>query len=469
MSARWATAGRPARFAPGWAAVLAIFIGAIQLLLPAIINGFPFIFPDSGDYLVLHPLLYRSPYYGLFFRILSFNRYIWVPIIVQALLVSLFIWKYCELVVRPRVVGAYFIVIFLLSVASSLPFFVGFILADIFTPIMFLSIFMLYFYHDKLSNMELVIVFLAAVFSIAAHVTNLSLSIGLLGLFLLLTLGTRQVAIGIKPFGLVAAPIALAACAILLFNGVIFRDWSIAPAGQSFMLANMIEYGPARDYLRDACPMHHYKICAYRDELPATADELLWTTGLFEKLGGFPAMKDEARQIVVQTALTRPTAVARMVTLNFAHALLTHAPCAECRRGPQVPSFANLLDMKYGPNVRTAYESSAEMRDALPYEAIKALDWLVFPTSMVALVFFAWRMRVNFRAPAFSLAISVWVFILGDTLLCSAFSGVHDRYQARVTWLAPMAVALFILRAFAEERDRKRSTALPADSISNQA
>jgi len=36
--------------------------------------------------------------------------------------------------------------------------------------------------------------------------------------------------------------------------------------------------------------------------------------------------------------------------------------------------------------------------------------------------------------------------VLGDTLLCTAISSVHDRYQARVTWLIPMAVLLLLCK-----------------------
>jgi hypothetical protein len=431
----------------GWAAVLAVLIGALLLLIPAAMNGFPFIFPDSGDYIVLHPLLYRSPYYGLFFRILSFNKYIWIPVIVQSIIVSYTIWELLRFIAKSTNPLTFLGVVLALLVGSSLPYFIGFILADIFTPILFITMYLLYFHYKEMSKVEVIAIFLTEGFAVSAHVTNLTLSIGLATLFALITLGRRQMGVVIRPLCLIAGPIALAATAILLFNGVIFRDWSIAPAGQSFMLANMIEGGPARDYLRKVCPVHPYKICVYRDKLPVTAEEILWSTGLFEHLGGFPAMKNEAQEIVVRTIATRPGAVARMIAVNFAHALVTHAPCAECRRGPQVPSFANLLDMKYGPNVRAAYENSAEMRDALPYGAIEALDGLVYPASMVALLVFAWRARNDLRTPAFTLSISVCGFILGDTLLCSAVSGVHDRYQSRVTWLAPLAVALLILRA----------------------
>jgi hypothetical protein len=35
---------------------------------------------------------------------------------------------------------------------------------------------------------------------------------------------------------------------------------------------------------------------------------------------------------------------------------------------------------------------------------------------------------------------------MGDTLLCTTISGVHDRYQARVVWLVVMAALICIFR-----------------------
>ena len=69
-------------------ALLMIAIGAIVLLIPAFINGFPLVYEDSVDYLIFTPRLYRSPFYGIFLFLFHWNRFIWVPIFAQALIVD---------------------------------------------------------------------------------------------------------------------------------------------------------------------------------------------------------------------------------------------------------------------------------------------------------------------------------------------------------------------------------------------
>src|SRR5260370_16438819 len=73
-------------------ALLMIAMGAIVLLIPAFINGFPLVYEDSVDYLIFTPRLYRSPFYGIFLTLFHWNRFIWAPIFAQALIVSHLIW-----------------------------------------------------------------------------------------------------------------------------------------------------------------------------------------------------------------------------------------------------------------------------------------------------------------------------------------------------------------------------------------
>ena len=55
------------------------------------------------------------------------------------------------------------------------------------------------------------------------------------------------------------------------------------------------------------------------------------------------------------------------------------------------------------------------------------------------------------RGVAFFLA-SVMLFLLVNALVCSFGSSTHDRYQGRVAWLLPFALALSA-GWFREDRD----------------
>jgi hypothetical protein len=430
--------------------VFAIMTGAAVLTLPAWINGFPFVFPDSGDYLVFHPLLHRSPYYGLFIFFFHLNRFIWGPVIAQAIIVSHLLWMLTRLTGgAERTESRFLLLAVLLTLLSSLPFFVGFIMADICTPIMFLAMYMIAFHYEALSRPTLAYLLLLNCVAISGHITNLALALGLLALFVIFAAVQSRQGLRSLPLKLLTVPIVLTAAALLLFNGLIFNTWSLSPASQSFSLANLITYGPGRHYLHGVCPRAGYKICAYADNLPDDGDALLWKSGIFERLGGFPGMQDEARQIVRGTLETYPAEVATMIVRNFAAGLVTHAPAAEFRAAnfADVPSFPQLIEHKFGPAALHAFEDSAQMHDALPYALLNHIDRLVFPLSCLGLAIVAAKAYRRHDAATLALALATAGFVLGDMLLCTALAGVHDRYQARVTWLVPLTVLLYVLSA----------------------
>lgn len=61
------------------------------------------------------------------------------------------------------------------------------------------------------------------------------------------------------------------------------------------------------------------------------------------------------------------------------------------------------------------------------------------------------------------LAATVTVAILANAFACGALSGPHDRYGARMVWVAAFTAAIVILRAIdnlLRERRRRRSAAL---------
>ena len=124
---------------------VAIVLGASWLSIPAFVNGFPFVFPDSVDYLVFTPRIYRSPFYGLLIFFFHLDRFIWGPVLAQALIASHLIWVLVRnFAGEPKLAWFAFIVL-TVGLFSSLPFFTGFIMPDFFTSVMILTFYLLGF------------------------------------------------------------------------------------------------------------------------------------------------------------------------------------------------------------------------------------------------------------------------------------------------------------------------------------
>ena len=422
-----------------------ILLGAALLMVPPLLNGFPFVFPDSTDYLTIAPQVFRLPFYGLFITFFHWNHFIWAPIIMQCLVVTHLLWLLVSLTSGQPTARHFLPLMLVMTGFTSLPFFTGWIMADIFTPIMFLTYYILCFHHRALSGWLRYYLFLLAGVATVAHVTNLSLGSGLfILLMLLLVIAHASRAQLRRSLILMGAPLLLAISAVLVFNGLIFQAWSLAPAGQSFFMANLIEYGPARDYLDEACPTRHYRICAYRP-LPTLANDLMWVdNSVVWRLGGFMAMQPEATVIVHETLRTHPLQVAWMVFDNVVAALQTHAPAIEFHPNFIINPFRDLVRKKFGEADWRALDASAESRGTIPHTAIETIDSIVTPACFLLLV---GVIVATFRSrpQAFYLATATLLFILGNVVLCAALSGVYDRYQARVTWLMPMVLGLLFI------------------------
>jgi hypothetical protein len=423
--------------------IVSIAASSFILLVPVLLNGFPFVFSDSGDYLVFTPRIYRSPYYGLLIFFFHLNRWIWLPLLMQAGVISHLLWLMLKFHHVRRPDAALIFLATILCLGSSLPFFVGFIMADLFTPIMMLAMYVLAFHDARLSaSLKTYLVLLASV-ATAAHVSNLTVAAVLFGVIaLLLWLRDRSRRVILHRLGVLLIPVGLTVGAVLLFNAAIFHVVSLVPSGSSFLMANLIQYGPARAYLEEVCPGAGYKVCRYADRLPATADEFLWTTGIFDELGGFVGMRSESKAIVDGTIEKDPGAVLAMMARNFLAGLVTHEPAAEFQRGFQVDSMKVLLAGKFGPSTLAAYLGSAEMRGLIPHEVIRHIDDVVVPVMFFALIGIGLYAARRGSAQSAILAAFVLCVVLENTFLCTAVSGVHNRYQARVTWLLPMAVTV---------------------------
>ena len=91
--------------------------------------------------------------------------------------------------------------------------------------------------------------------------------------------------------GLVQGSLTIVAGAAMLLSANFALSGQLAwtPGGYGVAFGRMLQDGIVARYLRDHCPDQHFKLCPYRDELPATADDFLWgRRQCSTQLGRFP-------------------------------------------------------------------------------------------------------------------------------------------------------------------------------------
>jgi hypothetical protein len=425
---------------------LLMLLCATIMTMPAIINGFPFIFQDSADYLAALPKIYRLPVYGWFAKIGVLFNNIWLIAFTQGLIISHLLYYVTKSIFGKVNYGLLALMVLVLTLITSLPYFSAFMMADVFTPILFLTLFLLLFNSDGLPRFTYYYFWVLATFAAMAHITNIYLGVGLLIFAAAFKWARSGFALSaLKPVALPLVLLSVSAGSIMAINQYYFKTFSLSPASPVFTLANLVAQGSAKEYILASCPDADFKICKFAKALPTDVNEFIWSrTGIVMKMRGFSAYRNEAKVIVKNTIAKYPKEVAQQALLSFAKSFQKHAPAVEINSSVIADNLPHYIKKVYGEKVRRDFLYSAQASDKLPYETIKRVDNVVYPLSLLGIIiatiiFLPLAKDNKYIFPLFTL-----VFILGNNFICAAASGLFDRYQARVSWLMVFALMLTI-------------------------
>jgi hypothetical protein len=421
-------------------------VSSAMLSWVALFNHSPLVFPDSLSYATTALLReipgMFSPYYSIF--ILPFHQGVtlWPVVLMQAVILSHLLWLVIRCVTNESLDRSDAVLtVTALCLFSSLPWFVGQIMPDVFSPVVLIGIFLLGFCREALKRGELTYVCALTTAAIATHLSHIPIALGLILLCLVFRLvlwPTR-----IKPMRwavLLLIPPMIAGCSILAINWVNSRDVALARNSNVFLLAKWIEEGPAMNYLDRACPDAHYSLCPYLDELRGRyQDGLKWFGGSpFYKVGGFDKLEPEARQIVWATLRTYPGEILQNQIKNIIEQL-QHFDVGEGMGSGSVGLVAPYIGKALGPEAEQSLHQAKQATDDLPIAEFRVVHdiGLVLGFGLAL-----WTLIVGGRRlPKKLLALYAFVVwgILWNAVVTASLSGPFDRYLARIIWLVDFA------------------------------
>ncbi len=430
-------------------------IATALLMLPAAVNGFPFLFYDSGGYLepafshIVVPG--RSTIYGLLLRAGSFPNF-WPVAILQS---ALCVWA-LGLVLRVHGLGGRPGVLVglaaVLAVATALPFVSAELMPDIFAGLAGLALYLLLWRRRDLRTAEAW--GLVAVLAIGGASHNSVLAITLVCIVAALAAGAL-----IPPLrAQLRVRLALASVMIAMLlnpiaNFAIAGRFAQTPGGTAFIFGRLLEDGLVFRYLADHCPQIDLKLCALREQLPATADDFLWDDDdAFKQLGGFEGGAAEMHKVVVGSLLAYPLDNVRL-SIRAMLRQLVMVQSGDLMSEELTDSYDVIRD-----RVPAAY---ARMLTAIqqqdPPIDFDRINVVHVPVALGASLLLALAAGVAIWRRQRSIALlagSMTVVLIANAAVCGILSNPHDRYQARIAWIA--VVVLFILAVSAAEAFRQR-------------
>ncbi len=430
----------------------------LTLLAPAIWNGFPLLQYDTGGYLARwfegYLVPSRSVVYGLFVAA-GWPLDFWPVVAVQA---AATVWV-LALVLRSYGFGArpwtLFAVIAGLSVTTTLPWIAGILLTDIFAGLAVLALHLVVTRPETLGRIERPALVLFIAFAGATHSATFLVLVGLAVVALAVSFIDRRI---VAPIAAMRAAFAVVLAAVMLLAADFAVSGRLAwtPGGYGIVFARLLQDGIVKRYLDAHCAERHFKLCPYRDQLPATADGFLWGAGPFNALGRFDGLGDEMRTIVLETLVEYPGLQLKAALAASAKQLVSVAT------GEGVLTVIwhtyGIME-RYTPSVVPAMRAARQQHGELHFEALNAVQVPLALGAMAALPLLAW---LGLRRQGFFdlglLAATVSLAILGNAVVCGALSNAHDRYGARLAWV-PLLVSIL-----AALRRQEVEAAAPADA-----
>ncbi len=367
-----------------------------------------------------------------------------------------------------------------LSVTSTLPFFAGFAMPDLWAGAGLCALAVLALYPDRLRPATRAGLFLLVFAAMAFHKTNGAVAAGALCALAILNLAMRR---PLKRLAL-AALMLLGAMVVSVLLDAAYAGAIRSATGETlrappFLAARLLADGPGRTYLRAACARGEpWELCRYAQRPLDDSQDILWSGD--PKKGVF-GVATAAQRIRIDEQQTR-------FVLSVVRAYPLQAAEAALRNGVTELGLVYLDDPVRDPHF---YLTDPDWRDTFIADMVHRMSdcgdhetgckprfdraqSMVWHSAFFAMAALFSLMRLCARDIRTALARrdeqTTRLVLLAGFMICAtvinaavtgALSGTFARYQARISWLIPMLA--LIMSAVFGARQAKRFGRTGAD------
>lgn len=451
-----------------------LLIGSVLCLVyPAIINGFPLVYSDSGTYIangfnntvpVDRPIMY-----AFFVRHISLYESLWLVIIMQALIIvslSLIIFKY--LIRKPNSSFYSFLTIAFLSLTTGVSNYTSQIMPDIFSAVAILGLSLLLILPN-LSNYIKAWLMVLLILANMGHSSNL-LTTTTITLIVITFYKYFNKTLNVKrnQLTVLSVVILFSWLATPTLNYFLNAGFKVSRAPNVFIMARLTQSGILNDYLKEKCPSKESNLCKYIDNLPPSSPEFLWLHSSPIYDGGCFAdghmdncwlLKNEEYQPIIHDILTTPKYLIRFISFSVSQTLKQIVDFKTGGLDPMMEGSPVLVNVQWRfKRDYPAYISSQQSKQTfiaentnitLPFVVILSLLLLILILSIE-------RIRITLSKEIKCLITILFLGLIFNALVCSTFSMVVGRFQGRIIWLLPF-IALVILFNRLQKRNESNS------------
>lgn len=430
------------------------FLTGLILVVPALMNGSPLVYADSGAYMRvafdLEAPVDRPIGYSMIIRACTWRATMWTVIYFQGMVAS---WLLSEVLRQlfPRsgqLWRLHVLIIAGLVLLSSLPWYAAQVMPDVFAGLLALLVFLLCFGRGIGTIKSLFLFLLLFLFTIS-HYSFMAMMLGMLVLLPLLRVSRwGRKASGPRFWRNWAVLLACSMTGILFVMASNYqqgRGMVLSAASDLFLAAKLCESGVMYEHLNRTCPERPQPMCERMDELNTTAMHYVWTMGAPIRYD-YTGLDDASRNIapLVDEVLTDPRNWGLLIwsSVNSTVIQLTQFSIGsgiEPYRENSTPGQVYRDKLRHELPM---YMNSLEQRGQWRLDTVNLLAGPVLLVSLLSIIL-CW--------PSGSIRWQLFIIIMLLIILLNAgatgaLANVYDRLQARVTWLLPLVAMLLAVR-----------------------
>lgn len=329
----------------------------------------------------------------------------------------------------------YVVLAALVAFATPLAPFAAFIVPDIWAGILLGAITLLIATGERLSLGAKACLALFVIFGISAHpsIPPIAAGMAVIGVMLYLFQSRFALKMPTRSLGWLLLPVFLGFGVNVAVNYISFGKASATGKRIPTALARTIALGPGRWYLEEQCRVPRYAVCEiYGTKIPSTINGFLFNKGSLNDLAT-PEQMDRIRaeesEIILRAAFAYPGAELGKLSVGILRQLITF--------DLGLTNFKRQL--AFEPDGTPVLVETGEDHSVL-LSTVDALAIILLAVCAVWVLLQYRRLHADERAMLWLLSAG----ILGNAVVCSVFSGVAERYQARIIWLFPTFVLCMI-------------------------
>ncbi len=342
----------------------------------------------------------------------------------------------------------------LAAASTSLPFYIAYMMPDIFAPVLLIVIASLTAFGRIMQTWELLLISALALFSALLHPSHLAVAALMIPFVALAALSEKR-SRRWRATILMMMVLALALAERKAFQVTVEIATNKEVVYTPHITARLIVDGPGMDYLSDVCPDADIPTCALYEALSWSDDPYRLTPShiIFERssrLGSFRLLSpEEQKQVALAQQdfakavfLSRPIATSFALARNGYHQVLRHSITMT------IPTDVELENARWLARMEDTRPDMLQggllSRDRAWIETIDIVHGVIYAVSFAFIVFVLLRPgRVSRDMKLFALFILIGIAV--NALVCGGVSQPADRYGARVMWLLPFTAAFLFL------------------------